>query len=90
MFEAELRRMLREEIDDALRSFQPGQSTPPPPLVDKKEAARLMSVDVRSIERLIERGELPTADTSLNKVLIPYVAIVGFPIASRARLRSAS
>jgi excisionase family DNA binding protein len=46
-------------------------------LYSRKDAAQALSISVRSIDYLIERGELPTRRIG-KKVLIPAVALRQF------------
>ena len=91
MFEAEYRRMLREEIDDALKALRPVEPLPRQSHVDYAGAAHMLGgISVKSVKRLVADGTLPTVDVGLERVLIPVSAIEELPTTTRRALRSAS
>ena len=57
-----------------------------PVLVTKDQAARLLSLDAETIERLIRQGDLPTKMVG-PRLLIPYRALLVFAGVARWRFQ---
>jgi excisionase family DNA binding protein len=57
-----------------------------PVLVTKEDAARLLSMDQDTIERLIQQGDLPVKQVG-TRLLIPYRSLLVFAGVARWRFQ---
>jgi excisionase family DNA binding protein len=57
-----------------------------PVLVDRQNAAQLLSVDVDTVDRLIQAGELPTRTVG-KELLIPYRSLLVYAGVARWRFQ---
>lgn len=58
-----------------------------PVLVTRESAAELLSVDVETVDRLIEMGDLPITKTVGKTTLIPYRSLLIYAGVARWRFQ---